>query len=76
MKEEISNIIKIIGIGLNEIVIEFNLEWITFNSIELIDDKIYLHSFDNDFDIMYDFDDLNDEDQKIIYKILSNIIYN
>ncbi len=77
MKKKVRDLIKILGIGLNELVIDFDLEDFTFNSIEWDEEnnKIILHRFEDDFDYELDFEELNDDQQLMIYKILS-IIYN
>lgn len=79
MKNKVSSIIKILGIGLTELIMDFELELYDFNSIEYVEkeDKIYLHIFeDDDLDITYDFEDLSEEDQLSIYVTLSSILYN
>lgn len=78
MKNKIVQLIKILGIGIHELVIDINLECGSFESIEWNkeEDKIYLHIFhDEDFDVAFDFDDLIEEDQLKIYQVLS-ILYN
>lgn len=78
LKDKLIQIIKILGIGLNEIIIDIELDTITVNSIEWhpSDDKIYLHIFNDDLDIELDFDDASEENQIIIFKKLSQIAYN
>lgn len=79
MKNKLATIIKIIGIGLTELVMDFKIDTYTFNSIEIVEseNKIYLHIFkEDDLDITYDFDDLSDDDQLSIYVTLSSILYN
>lgn len=78
MRNEVIKLIKILGIGLNEIVIEFNLECGNFETIEYNpeDDSLVLHIFqDEDLDITFDFDDLDEEDQKQVYRTLA-VLYN
>lgn len=80
MKRKISKIIKILGIGLTELVIDIDLSLGTFNSIEWIksENKIWLHMFheDDDIQISFDFDDLDKIDKYIIYTLLTSIAYN
>ena len=80
MKRKIAKIIKILGIGLNELVIDFELSIGLFNSIEWSksENKIWLHIFhdEENIDIIFDFDDLDDFDKYIIYTLLSSIAYN
>lgn len=80
MKKKVVNIIKILGIGLNEIVIDIDLSLGTFNSIEWVnsENKIWLHMFheDHDIQISFDFDDLDKRDKYTIHTLLSSIAYN
>ena len=80
MKRKISKIIKILGIGLTELVIDIDLSLGTFNSIEWIksENKIWLHMFheDDDIQISFNFDDLDKIDKYIIYTLLASIAYN
>ena len=75
MKEKVKDLIKILGIGLYELVVDINVGEITFNSIEWIEDDktILLHIFEDDMDYFIDFEELSDENQLIIYKYLSSI---
>ena len=78
MKEKVRDLIKILGIGLCELVIDINVGDMTFNSIEWLEEEevILLHIFDEeDMDYFIDFDELSTENQIAIYKTLS-IIYN
>ena len=78
MKEKIIELIRILGLGLTELMVEFDLDTGKFDSIEWNKrkNKIYLHIFlEDDIDISVDFDDLPEEDQIKIYKELS-IIWN
>lgn len=80
MKKKVIKLIQILGIGLNELVIDIELSFITFNSIEWIrgENKIYLHILDayDDLELSFDFDDLSKEDKREIFNILSAIAYN
>lgn len=78
MKKSIINLIKILGIGLYEIIIDIELNNMTFNSIEWVkeEDKIYLHLFKDEYDYSYDFDDLEENQKILIYYKLSMIAYN
>jgi hypothetical protein len=78
MKEKVRDLIKILGIGLYELVIDINVGDMTFNSIEWLEEEevILLHIFeDDDVDYFIDFEELSTENQIIIYKTLA-IIYN
>lgn len=68
------------GIGLTELVMDIDLSFATFNSIEYVkaENKIYLYIMreDDDLEISYDFDDLDKEDKYIVYVSLASILYN
>lgn len=68
------------GIGLTELVMDIDLSFATFNSIEYVkaENKIYLYIMreDDDLEISYDFDDLDKEDKLIVYVSLASILYN
>ena len=80
MKKKISKMILIMGIGLTELVMDLELSFATFNSIEYSksENKIYLYIMheDDDLEISYDFDDLNKDDKLIVYISLASILYN
>lgn len=79
MKHKIINMIKILGIGMSELIIDLDLDSASFNSIEWnkTDNRVYLHIFEDDnLDITYDFDDLSIDDQMNVYITLSGILYN
>ena len=78
MRNKVSEIIRILGFGLNEIVMNLPLDIGRFDSIEYDkdSDKVYLHIFEkNDIDIIFDFDELSEPDQLKIYSMLA-IYYN
>lgn len=78
MKSKIIKIIKILGFGFNELIVDLPLSSGHFDSIEYVPDEdiILLHIFEDDnLDISFDFDDLPEEDKLKIWKILS-IFYN
>jgi len=80
MKKKLAKIIRILGIGLTELVIEIETSVAVFNSIEWSksENKIWLHIFheEEDIQITFDFDDLDVLDQYIIFSLLSSITYN
>lgn len=80
MKKKISKMILIMGIGLTELVMDIDLSFATFNSIEYVrsKNKIYLYIMheDDDLEISYDFDDLGREDKFLVYISLASILYN
>lgn len=78
MKNKIINLIKLLGFGLNELLMNINLPIGEFDSVEwdIETNKVFLHIFkDDDLDIMLDFDELDEENQLELYKLLA-IIYN
>ena len=78
MRNKVISLIRILGFGINELMITIPLSVATFDSIEWddVDDSVYLHIFEkDDYDIVISFDDLSEEDQLKVYQILS-IVYN
>jgi hypothetical protein len=77
MKGDLISIIKILGVGFKEIVMDIDLTEFSINSIEIdIRDNIILHSFNSNIDVETPFDELSLEDQKIILKKLKSLLYN
>jgi hypothetical protein len=80
MKTKVINMIKILGIGLTELIMDITLSEATFNSIEWCeeDDIIWLHIFreDDDIQVSFDYEDLPEDDQLHIFMLLSSILYN
>lgn len=77
MKKKVRDLIRILGIGLNELVIDIKVDEVTFNTIEwnVEANQIILHKFEEELDFEYDFDELDSEQQLIVFKHLS-IVYN
>ena len=78
MKDEIINIIRILGIGSNEILLDIDLTIVVTNSIEFREpDEIILHHFDkDDYDYELNYDDIDEVYQKLLWRSLSVLIYN
>jgi hypothetical protein len=84
MKKQVAALIKLLGITVNELVMDVDLEAFTFNSIEWVpeDNKIILHIWfdvednDGEFELDVDFDTLSNEDQKLIYNTLAKLCLN
>lgn len=78
MKSELVSLIRILGIGCTELVIDIDLERIVINSVEFREpDEVYLHHFtDYGFDFEIEFDDISLEDQKIVFWELKSLLYN
>jgi hypothetical protein len=72
IRKKVSNLIKVIGKGLYEIVIDISLSIYDFNSIELnkLNNKIIIYSFNDNLEFSIDFDDLDEIDKLIIYNTL------
>lgn len=75
MRNKIINLIKILGFGLNELLMDISLPMGEFDSVEwdAEDNKVFLHIFKDNLDILVDFDDIDEESQLKLYQILSII---
>lgn len=76
MIEEISRIIKILGVNCSEIIIDINLDNMEINTIEIREGQIILHSFSGKIDIEILFTDIDVKSQNLIYKTLKELLYN
>lgn len=80
MKKKVAKMILIMGIGLTELIMDIELSFAVFNSIEYVkaENKIYLYIMkeDEDLEISYDFDDLDKDDKMMVYVSLASILYN
>lgn len=77
MRDDLIRIIRILGVNYNEIFIDIDVDGFTINSIEIRDGSvIVLHSFVNDMDLEFFYDDLIEEDRKTIYRSLCSFLYN
>ena len=73
MKHKLVNLINDLGQGLNELVFDFEIDGVKFNSIEWLpeEDIIVLHIFeDEEIDYHCDFDGINIDKQIKIYEIV------
>lgn len=73
MKHKLVNLINDLGQGLNELVFDFKIDGVKFNSIEWLpeEDIILLHIFeDEEIDYHYNFDGINIDKQIKIYEIV------
>lgn len=70
LNSKILSILKEISGGVHEIIIDINLGYIEVNSIEYFDDTILLHVFKDDYDYVFYFYDLQEEDMLKLYKEL------
>ena len=64
-----------LGLGLKELVYDIKLSEITINSIEYdkTNNLVLLHVFNDNLDMIYDFDSLSDNDKLEIIKKLDRI---
>ncbi len=77
MRDDLIRIIRILGVNYNEIFIDIDVDGFTINSLEIRDESaIVLHSFVNDMDLEFFYDDLIEEDRKTIYRSLCSFLYN
>jgi hypothetical protein len=77
MRDDLIRIVKILGVSYNEIFIDIDVDGFTINSLEIRDGSaIVLHSFVNDMDLEFFYDDLIEEDRKTIYRSLCSFLYN
>jgi len=84
MKKKVANLIKILGITVNEIVIDIEVGDYKINSLEWIPetDKVVLHIWfevedeEGEYEYDVDFEILSAVDQKQIYTILSKYCMN
>lgn len=71
IKKKTTILIKELGNGLNELVFNIHLDMGEFNTIEYVGEKIILHIFKGeDYDIVFDYDILSEEDKLKIIKSL------
>lgn len=79
MKKEVIKAVRIMGVGTNELIMDFDLSIGFFNSIEWIpeENKIWLHMFtDGDFQLSVDWNDLDYDDRLDVYVVIRSILYN
>lgn len=75
MKEKTIQLIKKLGDGHSELVINMYLEMGNFDTIEYKDGQIILHIFEkNDYDITFSYDVLSEEDKLIILTNLKDCL--
>jgi hypothetical protein len=73
---ELIHIIKILGVGYDEILIDIDLSNFTINSIELDGGNIIIHIFNGVLDLHINYEDLDENDRQKILTSLKNLIYN
>ncbi len=76
IRKKVKILIKTLGDGSPELVINLPLSVAEFDSIEWNQDskRIYLNIFDENLEFTQNFDDLPDDDKIEIYKILYNFL--
>jgi hypothetical protein len=78
-KDEVIKLVKILGIGLNELVITINLDGIIIDTIEYDKktNKLFVNAWvTNEMEVQINYDDLNEKNQMMIYYTLSSLINN
>lgn len=73
LKNKTHKLIKLLGNGYNEIVIDIEVDGIIFNSFELLNGRIYLNRFSDDLELKTSFDDLELDDMLLVYRFLFDI---
>jgi hypothetical protein len=75
LKNKIIKLIKLYGIDVEELILDFPLSVGIFNTIEYdkVLNEIILHQFEWELDYPYLFDDLPDEDKLRVYQILNEL---
>lgn len=75
LKRRLIKLIKLLGLGMIELVYDIELSEIIINTIEYdkVNNLILLHVFNDELDMIYDFDSLPDSDKLIIIKSLDRI---
>lgn len=76
IKEKTIYLIKKIGKGLNEIVFTIDLEFSRFDTIEYDEENnnIILHFFKDDYDVVFDYEILDEEDKLKILNYLRDYL--
>ena len=77
MKDKIVDLIRLLGMGLNELVFDFEVDGVKFNSIEWQpeSDVVLLHIFEDDeTDLHCDFENMDIDKQIKVFKILTSFI--
>jgi hypothetical protein len=77
-RREVIKLIEILGYPYGEVIAEFTLSNIEVSSIAYIKEtnKIILYKWFSDYEMQYDFDDLEEKDQRFVYFELSKYILN
>jgi hypothetical protein len=75
LKRRLIRSIELLGFGMVELVYDIELSEIIINTIEYdrVNNLILLHVFNDELDMIYDFDNLSDSDKLIIIKSLDRI---
>jgi hypothetical protein len=75
LKKRVIKSIDMLGLGIKELVYDIKLSEITINTIEYdkVNNLVLLHVFNDNLDMIYDFDSLSDNDKLKIISILDRI---
>ena len=77
IRKKVKTLIKSLGGNTLELLVEMPLSFSVCDSIEYneTENRIYIHIFDDDdFDLICDFDDIEEEDKLKVYQILSSFL--
>lgn len=75
LKRKTIECVKKLGDGISEIIIDIELSFGSAQSIEYLkkNNKLLIHCFYDDFDISFDYEDLDEYDKIKIYQSLKTI---
>lgn len=78
MKKDIISLIKLLSITLDEAIIDIIVEDDIFNSIEWrrTTNEVILHQFKGNLDYEYNYEDLSNKTQRLIYLFLLRFTLN
>jgi hypothetical protein len=75
IKRKTKKLVEKIGCGLDEVLVEIYISFTVVDSIEISNNEILLHNFEkDDYDIVYDYDLISEEDKLIIYENLKKYL--
>lgn len=78
VRVEVIKLIEILGYPYSEVICDIILSELEISSIAYIKEtnKVILYKWFQDYELQYDFDDLNEMDKKFVYLDLSKFILN
>lgn len=72
-KLAIINLVKILGMGYSEIIVDLQIKEMKIDSIEIVNDDIILHTFINDFDYQISIDSISKKNIKYLVNELKKM---